>query len=432
MEYVRKDLKDSAVEFKVTISQQEMDESRTSAIKRLGKDVKVKGFRQGRVPLDILASSINPIQLMDAQLQLAIDQAMQKIIFENDLKLLATPTVSMDKMEDGEKGLKITVKAYCLPTVKLPDFAKIKYEQVDDKVSDEEVETVINNLRNSSATKKVVSRAVKDGDEAVINFTGIHKGVEFEGGSAKNFNLVIGSKTFIPGFEEQIIGHKAGESFDIDVTFPEDYGAKNLAGEDVVFRIDLISVNEVELPELDDSFVKTWAPDLDSVDALKADIRHELQNQKDATNIEKTRENIQKAIVDKVKVDIADEVIEARAQSELDGFRSRLESMGQSLETYLDQTGKTEEEVVDKEIKPSIINAIKSQAVLQSVCAEYGVAVSEEELDARVQAEVERAQNMHRDASYLGTTEARNSIADTMLVEKYFDKIFELVGYKQK
>lgn len=432
MEYTKKELKESALEFKVSISQQEMEDSRISAIKRLGKGVKVKGFRKGHAPLDILASSINPIQLMDAQLQLAIDQAVQKLIFENDLKLLTAPTVSIDKMDEGEQGLKITVKANCLPTVKLPDFSKIKYDKVEKVVADEDVESVINNLRNAAAKKKTVERPVKDGDEVVINFTGIHNGVEFEGGSAKKFNLTIGSGTFIPGFEEQIIGHQIGETFDIDVKFPDDYGAKNLAGEPAVFRVELLAINEIELPELNDEFAKSWAPDLGGMDDLRNDIRRELQSQADSSNQQATQANIQSAILDKIKIDLSDDVVEAKVQEQLDDIRSRSNSAGQSFDNYLDQVGMTEKEFAEKEIKPNLIKSIKSQAVFEAVCSEYNLAVTDDEVEDRLSQEAERISSMGRDASHLHGAEARQAIARTLLQEKYFDQINQLVGYNQK
>ena len=250
MNYKREDIAKNKAKFTVVVDKEVIQQHHTAAVKRLGKDAKVPGFRRGHVPLEVLERAIDPARLGSLEIDGAINQSVVEIIAQEDLQLLDQPKVSVTKYVPNDT-LEFTVEIEVVPPVKLADPTKLKVKKPTVKVDKQQIDDVIQRLRVSSAERTTVDRPAKNGDEVVIDFTGLRDGEEFAGGKARDYQLELGSNQFIPGFENGIVGHSAGDEFDVNVTFPKDYGAKDMAGKKAVFKVALKKVNELKLPELE-------------------------------------------------------------------------------------------------------------------------------------------------------------------------------------
>ena len=301
MNYKREDIAKNKAKFTVVVDKEVIQQHHTAAVKRLGKDAKVPGFRRGHVPLEVLERTIDPARLGSLEIDGAINQSVVEIIARENLQLLDQPKVSVTKYVPNDT-LEFTVEIEVVPPVKLADPTKLKVKKPAVKVDKQQIDEVIQRLRVSSAERTTVNRPAKNGDEVVIDFTGLRDGEEFAGGKAKDYQLELGSNQFIPGFEEGIVGHSAGDEFDVNVTFPEDYGAKDMAGKKAVFKVKLNKVNELKLPELDDKFAASIAPDLKTMDALRKDIEGELTRQEEASAREQYYGELLDKLAEKSKV----------------------------------------------------------------------------------------------------------------------------------
>ena len=270
-------LSDTRVKITVTLDGDDLKEARKPAIERLAKDLKLPGFRAGKVPAEVAEKHLDPAALEEHILDIAVRQTVPQAFDEVKELALAIPKVDVTKYVAGEMA-EYTAEADVLPEIKLGDYTKLKVKKEKVKVEDSEIEEIVENVKRGYAEKKAVKRKAKMSDEVLIDFTGKKDEKEFKGGSAKNNSLTLGSKTFIPGFEEGIVGHEPGDEFDIPLTFPEDYSVKDLAGKDVVFTVLIKQVNEVTLPEEGDEFAKKCGP-FKNMGEFRADIRKNLEAQ---------------------------------------------------------------------------------------------------------------------------------------------------------
>ena len=424
MSYQREDIDKNNVKFTVAVDKAVINSNHEQALKVLGKDAKVAGFRKGHVPLEVLERSVDPARLGEMEINGSINQMVMQIIADENLQLLDQPKVSVVKYVPNDT-LEFTVEMNIVPPVKLADPTKLKVKKPEVKVDKEQVDDVINRLRASSAERKTVDRAAQNGDEVIIDFTGLQNDQEFPGGKAKDYQLELGSQQFIPGFEEGIVGHKAGDKFDVNVTFPKEYGAKNLAGKKAVFKIDLKKVNELTLPELNDEFAKTISPDLATMDALRKDIEGELQRTEEASAKEKYYSELLDKLAEKSKINVPAVMIDNQVPQMRQQFEQNLMYRGLNLPDYLAQIGKDEKQWEAEDLRQSAEKQIRNALAMQQFIHDYNITVSDEDIDAR-QAEILSHYNNPKMQENFKTPEARRHMHEQLLTDRAHAKLAEL------
>ena len=259
MKIKSKRLSDSRVELTVTLEAEDLKEAQKKALNKLAKEVKVEGFRKGKVPTEVAAKFIPENDLNAETIDIAVRTTVIEAFRKEEKSPLVIPNVNVTKYVPGETA-EYTATADIVPEVKLGDYKKLGVKKPETKVQDKDVKGILSELATSFAEKKVVKRAAKLTDEVVIDFVGKKDGEAFKGGSAKDYKLTLGSKTFIPGFEDGIVGHEAGDKFNLELTFPKDYGVAELAGAKTVFEVLLKQVNEVNKAKIDDEMAKKYDP----------------------------------------------------------------------------------------------------------------------------------------------------------------------------
>jgi trigger factor len=275
-----KNISDVKVELTISLGKEELATAEQVALTKLARDIKVGGFRKGKAPLEMVKKEIDPNALAGETAENAMSKAVAEAFMSEGIQALDRPAVEVKKYVPGEE-LEFTAEAEIIPKVELGDYKKLKAKKATVKVSKKEIDETIEKIRENFAEKKDVDRAAKNGDEVVIDFEGKKDGVPFEGGKSEHFPLELGSNSFIPGFEEGIVGHKTGDEFDLDLEFPADYHAADLAGAKVVFTVKVGHIHEKSLPEVNDEFV-TKLGEFKTVDEFKKQIEEDLKSQKES------------------------------------------------------------------------------------------------------------------------------------------------------
>ena len=353
-----KNLSDTKVELTIVLGEDELADARQVALSKLAKTMKIQGFRQGKVPVNVAAKNVNPEALEQQTLEDALSKAVAEAFMNEKLQVLDRPAVDIKNFEMG-KVLEFTAEAEIIPKVTLGDYKKLTAKAEKTTVEKKDVDEIIERMRQNFSEKKPVDRAAKNGDEVVIDFVGKKDGVAFDGGTATGHTLALGSNQFIPGFEEGIVGHKAGETFDLELKFPEEYHAAELAGADVTFTTTLNAVNEVVLPELTDEFAAKCGP-FKTMDELRQDIERELQQQKDREAGEKLKDALVGELVEKSNVPVPEILVSDQAKSIEQDFQQNLMYQGMTLDMYLgSKKFKDRDEWIEKEVTPAAESACK-------------------------------------------------------------------------
>lgn len=424
MKYTKKNLSESKLEFSVELAPDEVKNHHENAVKKLSRDVKVAGFRKGHVPPEVAEKNINPEKLFDESVNSAVNAALVELINTETLQLLDRPDISVTKFVPAQT-LEFTATIEIVPPIKLADPAKLKAKKQPVKIDEKEIDEVLENLRKNSATKTEVKRAAKTGDEVIIDFTGLKDDEEFDGGKAEDYTLELGSNSFIPGFEDAIVGHKTGEKFDITLTFPKDYGAKNLAGQKVVFKINLKKVNESKLPELDDKFAATIAPDFKTLTDLKNDIRRELTARAEQQANEKFQNELIEELAEKSKVEVPEILVADQLQALENQFTQNLMYRGLTLEQYLEQEKLTREEWEKKELRPAAEKRTKGSLILSQLSRDWNITANDEEVENQQQKILAQYNDPQLKARF-ESSEAKQQIAQQIITEKTMKKLAEL------
>lgn len=420
-----KNLSDTKVELTISLGQEELAAAEQVALTKLAKNIKVPGFRQGKVPLNVAAKNVDPEALAQQTLEDALSKAVADAYIAENLQALDRPAVEIKKFVPGQE-LEFTAEAEILPKVKLGDYKSLKVEQEKITVAAKEVTEIIDRMRQGFSEKKAVERAAKDGDEATIDFVGKKDDVAFDGGTGTDYPLTLGSNSFIPGFEEGIIGKKVGETFDLKLKFPEDYHAPDLKGADVVFTTTLKELKEVVLPEVDDKFAAQAGP-FKTVDELKADIKRELTDQKEREAKEKLKDELVKQLIEASEVPAPEILVKDQEQSIETDMTQNLMYQGLTLDMYLENKGfKTKEEWLDKEVQPVAEMRVKAGLVLAELSKELEIEASTEELEEHVNMYKQQYANNPQLVKQLDTPDARRDIANRLLTEKTVEKLVEL------
>jgi len=424
-----KHLSDTKVELTITLGAEELQAAEQVALTKLSKTAKVPGFRSGKVPASVAAKHVSPGALQEQTLDDALSRAVSEAFVAEKLQALDRPSVEVKKFVPGEQ-LEFTAEVEILPKVTLGDYKKLNVKQGEVTVEDKEIDEVLERMRDGFAEKAEVTRKAKNGDDVEIDFVGKRDGVAFDGGSAKGHTLTLGSNQFIPGFEEAIVGHKAGEEFDIDLTFPADYHAKDLADANVVFTVTLHKVLEATAPELDDVFAAKVGP-FTSVDELKEDIKREVTTRKERDESDTYRNNLVTALVEKSTVPVPEILIADQVRSIEQDFGQNLAYRGLTLETYLSANKfADEDEWREKEVKPTALKRVQAGLVLAAVTEAEKVDATEAEIDEHVAEHRKQYENNPEALAQFETPEVRRDIANHFVTEKTIERLVELNGGK--
>ena len=340
---------------------------------------------------------------------------------EHNIEAVSRPQVDIVQMGKGQ-DLIFTAIVQTKPEAELGKYKGIEIEKIEYNVSDDDINHELKHMQEkNSRLISIDNRPVESGDITVIDFVGSVDGVEFEGGKAENYELEIGSNTFIPGFEDQIIGMKIDEEKDIKVKFPEEYFSKELAGKDAVFKVTLHEIKKKELPKLDDELAKDVS-EFDTLEELKASIKEKLEEQNKQREKYETEEAVIKAVSEKAKVEIPSGMIEIEVDNMLKDIETRLSYQGLKLEQYLQMMGKTEEEI-RKEYEPQAIEAIKSRLVLEAVIKKEKIEATEEEIKEKLG---EMAKNYgKKEEDFDDNENIKNYLAEGIKSEKAIDFLVE-------
>ena len=416
---------DTRVKVVVAADHAELAAAEQVALKRLAKTAKVNGFRTGHVPLEIVKKHADANALAQETLDAALNRAVAEAFLSNDLQVLARPEVEIKKYVPGEL-LEFTAEADVLPEVKLGDYKKLKVKKAAVNVDKKEIDEVIERIQKGLSEKKEVKRAAKIGDETVIDFVGKKDGEAFQGGTGKDYPLVLGSNSFIPGFEDALVGLKAGDTKDVKLAFPKDYHAKDLAGQDVVFEVTVKKVNSVKLPALDDKFAAKAGP-FTSMEDLRRDIKAEITAQAERKATDDLKDELVKQLVAKSTVSVPSVLRDDQIRSLEQDLRQNLMYRGRTLEQYFEEKGYVDRDAwVKAEANDAADARIKAGLVLAQLSKELKIEATADELAAHINAYKQQYANNPKMAKHFDKPEAQREVANRLITEKTIDKLVEL------
>jgi len=416
------------VKLEITIEAEKFNEAIQKVYFKSAKYFNIPGFRKGKAPINIVEKYYGKeIFYEDAFNEVAQD-ALEEAVKENNLEVVSRPDIEVTQIEKG-KDLIFTAIMQTKPEAKLGKYKGIEIEKIEYNVSDEDIEHELKHIQDhNSRMISVEDRAVESGDIATIDFEGFVDGVAFDGGKAEGHELEIGSNTFIPGFEDQVIGMKIDEEKDINVKFPEEYFSKDLAGKDATFKVKVHEIKRKELPKLDDEFAKDVS-EFDTLKELKEDIKAKQQKQNDDRAKRETQEAVIKAVTENIKLEIPSGMIELEVDNMLKDIEQRLSYQGLKLEQYLQMMGKTVEEI-RKEYEPQAIEGIKSRLALEAVIKEEKIEATEEEIDEKLK-EMAKNYGKDNDEEFLKNENVRKYIKEGLTSEKAIEFLVENAKIKK-
>ena len=425
METTRKNLSDTKVQLTIKLGASELEAAEQVALKKLTAELKVPGFRAGKAPLVVAAKHVDPNALTQQTLDDALSRAVAESFLSERIQALERPEVEVLKFVPGE-SLEFTAEVDIIPEVKIGDYKKLTTKPEKVTVAAADVNDIIERMRSGFSTKKEVKRAAKMTDNTVIDFVGKKDDVAFDGGTAAGYQLTLGSGQFIPGFEEGIVGHKPGETFDIPLKFPAEYQSADLAGQDVVFSVTLNKIEEVVLPEIDEKLAKQAGP-FETVAELKADIKRELTAQKEREGLEKFKDALVGELVEKSKVPVPAILLQDQMRMVERDFEQNLSYQGMEIDQYLEtQKFADIEEWREKEVKAVAEKRVKIGLLLAELSKIEKIEATEQELDAHVETYRQQYANNKDALKQFETPEVRRDIANRLLTEKTVERLAEL------
>ena len=370
-------------EILVKIEGKEWEDLLDKAFKKANKKAKIAGFRPGKAPKEIFIKHYGMESLYYEASNDAIEVAYDKMLEENsDLDIVAQPVVDITNIDENGVEFKFTLTLK--PEVKLGKYQGLKAKKEKVKVTKEEVEDSINHMREHYKEYFVKDGKIENGDIAVIDFEGFKDGVPFEGGKGENYSLEIGSNTFIPGFEEQLIGLKAGDEKDIELSFPEDYHAEDLKGQAVVFKVKVNEVKEVKIPELDEDFFNDLGMEgIDSKEALEKQVKENIQVQKEKKADEEWLNALLEEAASTMEVDIPNVMIEEETKRMIQEYSQNLQMQGISLEQFYQFTGLTEDKLME-EYKEQATKRVTYRLMIEAIIKKENIEVTDEEMNREV------------------------------------------------
>ena len=414
----------------IEVAAEEVEKALQAAYMKEKGKISIPGFRKGKVPRQMIEKMYGPAVFYEDAANTLIQDNYPSAVDESGIDIVSRPTIDVVQIEKG-KSFIFTAEVAVRPEVKLGKYLGVQVTKIDTSVSDDEVAAELEKEREKNArTVTVTDRAVQNGDTAVIDFEGFVDGVAFEGGKGENHPLEIGSHSFIDTFEDQLVGKNAGDEVDVNVTFPEQYQAAELAGKPALFKVKIHEVKAKELPELNDQFAQE-ASEFDTLEEYKADLKKHLEEQKE-NDAKRTKEDeaIQK-IIDKSSMDIPEAMLDTQCENMINEFAQRIAQSGLSMEQYMQFSGLTLDKLKEQ-VRPEAETRIKSSLVLEQIAKDENIEVTDDEINAEV-VKMAAAYGMDADKlkEYMGDSE-NESIARDLKVTKAVDLIMENVKERAK
>ena len=367
----------------VEVSAEDFTLALDEAFKKVVKQVSIPGFRKGKIPRGMFEQRFGVESLYQDALDIILPTAYPNAIDEAGIEPVDRPEIDVEQIEKG-KNLIFTAKVTVKPEVKLGEYKGLEVEKLDDTVTDEDVDNELKQLQERHAELVVKEEgAIENGDTAVLDFDGYVDGEAFEGGAAENYSLEIGSGSFIPGFEEQLVGLETGAEKDVEVTFPEEYHAENLAGKPAVFKVKIHEIKTKELPALDDEFAKDVNEEVETLEELKSQTRSRLEETKKSEAENNLRDTLVEKAAEGVEVDIPNALIDNEISRMMQEFEQRLQMQGMNLELYFQFSGQ-DEEALKAQMKEDAEKRVKFNLTLEAIAKAENIEVSDEDVEAEL------------------------------------------------
>ena len=368
----------------IEVPAEDVEKALQAAYLKERSKISLPGFRKGKVPRQMIEKMYGPEVFYDEAANHMISEAYGKAFDECELQIVSKPKNEVVQIEKG-KSFIFTAEVAVKPEVTLGEYKGLKVDKVSTRVTQKEVDEEIEKERERNArTIDVTDRAVQDKDMVTLDFEGFVDGEAFEGGKGENYPLTIGSGSFIPGFEEQLIGAEIDKETEVKVTFPEDYQAEELAGKDAVFKCTVHQIKAKELPELDDEFASDVSESCETLEDYRAEVKAKIKERKEREGRQKKEDQAVEQAIENSQMDIPQPMIDLEAKQLADDFARRLMQQGMSAEQYFQLTGLSEDKIIE-ELKPQAEKRIKTRLVLEAVVAAEGIQVSDERLDEELQ-----------------------------------------------
>ena len=366
----------------VEVPAENVEKAIQGAYNKMKKSINIPGFRKGKAPRQLIEKMYGKEVFYNDAIDAMLPSAYSDAVEECGEEIVSHPQIDVVQIESG-KPFVFTATVAVKPAVELGEYKGIQVEKAPIEVKDEEIEAQITKEREAnSRTVTVDDRAVAQGDIVTLDFEGFVDGVAFEGGKGENYDLTIGSNTIIPGFEDQLVGAEIGKELDVNVTFPEEYGAKELAGKAAVFKCKVNGIKVKELPAVDDEFAQEVS-EFDTLDEYKADIKAKLLKEKENEAARAKEDAVIGKIIEGAKMEIPDAMVEYQTRQMLDEFAQRIQSQGISLDQYFQFTGLTEEKYME-EMKPRALQNIQSRLVLEAVAQAENLVAEEADIEEEI------------------------------------------------
>jgi trigger factor len=417
-------LSDTKVAVNVTLGVSELKDAELAALNELGKDIKVPGFRKGKVPVSVVSKNVNPNVLAQKTLESALSKAVADAFISEKLQALDRPEVEVKKFVPGSE-LEFTAESEVMPKIKIGDYKNLKSTAKKVSVTKKDISEITDRLKKGFASKKTVQRPAKLTDEVNIDFEGKKDGIAFDGGKGEKYDLVLGSNSFIPGFEDGIIGKKTGETFDLKLTFPEDYHADNLKGAEVVFTTTINEIKEVVEPELNDELAAKAGP-FKTVEELEDDIKREITKQKETEATEKLKDDLVAELVEKSTVPVPDVLLKDQMKLIEQDTNRNLMYRGMSIDDYIKSLKyKDKNDWLENEVRPIAEKRVKAGLLLAELSKVEKIEATENELLEKIN-QLGKQYPSEDMRKHLKTPEVQRDVANRILTEKTVDRLVSL------
>lgn len=416
-------LEHSMAKLTVELAAEELEKAIEKVYLKQRNRISIPGFRKGKAPRALIEKMYGEGVFYEEAAETLINESYPDAVTESGEDIVSRPEISVSQIEKGKPFI-YTAEVALKPPVELGKYKGIKVEAVDVSVSDEEIEEEINKeLEKNARQVDVTDRSAKDDDTVIIDYSGSVDGVKFDGGTAEGQSLVLGSHTFIEGFEEQIVGHNIGDEFDVNVTFPEQYHEKSLAGKPAVFAVKLHGITMKQLPELDDDFVSDVS-EFETVDEYKADIRQTIEDRKKVAARNKKEDEAVKALVEDSNIEIPQPMIDTEADEMVRNYENRFRSQGLTLEQYMQYTGVTIDKLRDDMKQQAKLN-IESRLVLEAVAEKENIEITDEDIEEEIKTMADNYGMPVDSMKSLVTDNERKAITTDLKVRRAVDLIIE-------
>ncbi len=375
-------LEKNMVKLTIDVPAEEFEKAITKAYNKNKGQISIPGFRKGKVPQIMVERMYGPAIFYEEAANYVMPEAYEKAAEESNLDIVSRPTIDVTQMEKG-KDFIFTAEVAIKPEVTLGQYKGIEVEKTEITVTDEEVDAEIKKTQEQNSREISVDRPAEKGDTVVIDYAGTIDGEAFDGGSDKGHSLVLGSNSFIPGFEDQLVGVTAGSDVEVHVTFPEDYHAKDLAGKEAVFACTVHEVKTKEYPEIDDEFAQDVS-EFDTLAEYKEDVKKHITERKENEAKSAKQQKVMDQVIENAVMEIPDAMVDTQAANMVDEYAQRLGYQGLSLDQYFKFTG-LNDQTLKEQLKPQALKNIQSRLVLEAVIAAEGIEVSDDEFNAEIE-----------------------------------------------